>query len=82
MKISIETKVNNRVRTAIGCSEGSKKTYVICKIDTKKAKTAIERSCRTCSPPKRVPTNEGWWKEFGLDKNSYVYGPMPKLRTS
>ena len=81
MKTAKETKVNNRTRTVIECSECGRTTYVIGKIDTTKAKAAIERSCRTCSPPKRVPINEGWWKEFGLDKNPYVYVPMPRLRT-
>ena len=42
---------------------------------------AIERSCGSCTP--RDPLiNQGWWLEFGLFKNPYVYGPMPRMRTS
>ena len=80
MKTAKETKVNKRTRTVIECSECGRTTHVNGKIDTKKAKAAIERSCRTCSP-QTLPINKGWWKEFGLDKNPYVYGPMPRLRT-
>ena len=50
-------------------------------IDTKKAKAAMERTCKVCSPPQNLPNNQGWWLEFGLDKNPYIYGPMPRLRT-
>ena len=41
----------------------------------------MERTCKVCSPPQNLPNNQGWWLEFGLDKNPYIYGPMPRLRT-
>ena len=47
----------------------------------KRSKVAIERSCKACQPPQNLPINQGWWLEFGLDKNPGVYGPMPRLRT-
>nr|BDD46732.1 hypothetical protein 3 [bacterium] len=36
------------------------------------------RRCFKCHPNAKI----GWWHEFGLDKNPYVYGPMPYKRTS
>jgi len=45
------------------------------------SKAAIERSCGACMP-RNPSVNEGWWKEFGLAKNPYIYGPMPRMRTS
>ena len=50
-------------------------------IDARTSKDAIERSCGACTPRNPL-VNEGWWKEFGLKKNSYIYGPMPRMRTS
>ena len=55
--------------------------YLNAGIDTKTAKAAMERTCKVCSPPQNLPNNQGWWLEFGLDKNPYIYGPMPRLRT-
>ena len=45
------------------------------------SKAAIARSCKACKPPQNLPINQGWWLEFGLEKNPGVYGPMPRLRT-
>ena len=47
----------------------------------KRSKAAIARSCKACKPPQNLPINQGWWLEFGLEKNPGVYGPMPRLRT-
>jgi len=82
VKTAKEIKVNNRVRTVMECTSCGATTFVNAKVYTKTAKAAIERSCRACNPPQNLPINEGWWKEFGLDKNPYVYGPMPRSRTS
>ena len=81
MKHAREIKVNNRVRTVIECQSCGATTYVNAGIDTKTAKTAVDRSCKVCSPPQNLPINQGWWLEFGLDKNPGIYGPMPRLRT-
>ena len=81
MKIAKEIKVNNRVRAFIECSLCGSKTHTNAGINAKTSKAAIERSCGACMPRNPL-VNEGWWKEFGLDKNPYVYGPMPRSRTS
>ena len=80
MKTAKEIYVDNKVRTVMECSVCGTTTHVKAGIDTKTSKDAIERSCRACSAFKGL-INEGWWKEFGLKKNPYVYGPMPRLRT-
>ena len=81
MKTAKQIKVNNRVRTIITCSDCGATTHTNTGINTKTAQQAIERSCKTCSPTQLPLNNQGWWIEFGLDKNPYVYGPMPRLRT-
>ena len=81
MKHAREIKVDNRVRTVIKCQSCGATTYVNAGIDTKTAKAAMERTCKVCIPPQNLPNNQGWWLEFGLDKNPYIYGPMPRLRT-
>ena len=81
MKIAKEIYVDNRVRTVIECTLCGSTTYVEAGMDTKTSKDAIERSCRACTPFRGL-INEGWWKKFGLQKNPYIYGPMPKMRTS
>ena len=83
MKKAKEIKVNNRVRTVIECQHCGATTHVKAGIDSKskRSKVAIERSCKACQPPQNLPINQGWWLEFGLDKNPGVYGPMPRLRT-
>ena len=78
MKIAKEIYVDNRVRTVIECTMCGSTTYVKAGMDTKTSKDAIERSCTNCRP--RPPfVYEGWWKEFGLKKNPYIYGPMPSV---
>ena len=37
-------------------------------------------STESCKPLNPL-VNQGWWLEFGLSENPYVYGPMPRLRT-
>ena len=81
MKTAKEIYVDNKVRTVIECTLCGSTTYVKAGMDTKTSKDAIERSCRACTPFKGL-INEGWWKEFGLQKNPYIYGQMPKMRTS
>ena len=49
---------------------------------TKKVTQALERDCRTCNPVVKPTGSRGWWSAFGLEKNPYVYGPMPRLRTA
>ena len=82
MKTAKEIKINNRTRTVIECTLCGATTHVKAGIDTKTSKDAIKRSCGACSAPQNLPINEGWWKEFGLKKNPYIYGPMKRLRTS
>ena len=81
MNTAKETYVDNKARTVLECTLCGATTYVKAGIDTKSPKDAIERFCRACSAPQNLPINEGWWKEFGLKNNPYVYGPMPRLRT-
>ena len=82
MKTAKEIYVDNKVRTVLECTLCGSITYVKAGIDTKTAKDAIKRSCGGCSAPQNPPINEGWWKEFGLKKNPYIYGPMQRMRTS
>jgi len=81
MKTAKQIKVNNRVKTVIECTLCGATTSVNSGIDTKTAKKAIERACKACTPVQNPLVNQGWWLEFNLDKNPYVYGPMPRLRT-
>ena len=81
MKTAVEIKVDNRVRTVIKCSSCGATSFVKARIDTKTSEAAIERSCGACTPRNPL-NNQGWWLEFGLKKNPYIYGPMPRMRTS
>ena len=81
MKLAKEIYVDNRKRTVIECQSCGSTTYVKAGIDTKRSKAAIARSFKACKPPQNLPINQGWWLEFGLEKNPGVYGPMPRLRT-
>jgi len=81
MKKANQIKENNRVRTIITCSHCGATTFTNTGIDTKTSQQAIQRPCKTCNPTHNPLINQGWWLEFGLDKNPYVYGPMPRLRT-
>ena len=80
MKIAKQIKINNRTRTVIECSICGATTCIKGRIHSKRSKAAIERPCKACSPSPLL-NNQGWWLEFGLKKNPYVYGPMPRLRT-
>ena len=81
MKLAKEIYVDNRKRTVIECQSCGATTHVNAGMDTKGSKAAIARSCKACKPPQNLPINQGWWLEFGLEKNPGVYGPMPRLRT-
>lgn len=82
MKTAKQVYVDNRVRTVIECSLCGATTHAKASIGTKTAQRAIQRPCRACTPSINPLINQGWWKEFGLNENPYVYGPMPRLRTS
>ena len=82
MKTAKEIKVNNRTRTVIECSLCDAITRIKGSIDSKRSKAAFERSCGSCSRSQPIRSSEGWCHEFGLKNNSYVYGPMPRMRTS
>ena len=82
MKTAKEIYVDNRVRTVLECSVCGATTHVKAGIDTKTAQVALGRPCGACNPCRNPLVNQGWWLEFGLDRNPYVYGPMPRLRTS
>ena len=82
MKTAKQIKINNRVQTVIECTLCGATTRVKAGVDTKTAKDAIKRPCGTCNPIHNHLCGQGWWLEFGLKSNPYVYGPMPRLRTS
>lgn len=82
MKTAKQIKVKNRVRTVITCSECGATIFVNNSIDSKTAQKAIQRACKTCQPLRTLNAVLGWWHNFGLKTNPYVYGPMPRLRTS
>jgi predicted nucleic-acid-binding Zn-ribbon protein len=82
MKTAKQFKVNNRVRAEITCSECGATIFVKSSINSKEAQTAIQRACKTCQPVRTINAVVGWWHEFGLKVNPYVYCPMPRLRTS
>jgi len=42
----------------------------------------MNRTFKSCTLTRGLFNANGWWKEFGLDSNPYVYGPMPPKRTS
>ncbi|KZR90054.1 hypothetical protein MITS9508_01132 [Synechococcus sp. MIT S9508] len=82
MKTAIQINMNNRVQTVIQFTLCGTTTTVKAGIDTKTAKAAIGRPCGTCTHIHNHLCGQGWWLEFGLSSNPYVYGPMPRLRTS
>ena len=81
MKSANQIYVENKVTTEITCNDCGNRTYIKAGINTTTVAKALSRSCRSCNPPTFPLVNVGWWKEFGLDSNPYVYGPMPRLRT-
>ena len=82
MKTARQIIVNNRVRTVIKCNNCGALTFTNSGIITKISQRAIERSCRACKQSLKPKLVTSWWKELGLDKNPYVYGPMQRMRTS
>ena len=78
MKRAKEIKVGNRTYTQLQCLNCGAITKVPGHIACKKARQAIQRDCGACRQPYRT----AWYKAFGLEKNCYVYGPMPAKRTS
>ena len=81
MKRAKQIHVDNKVRTVIECTRAAPQRTLKQASIARRSKVAIERSCKACQPPQNLPINQGWWLEFGLDKNPGVYGPMPRLRT-
>ena len=82
MKTAKEIKIDGLTYTVFECQNCGATTRVLGRQATKKAQAALIRECRTCSPVRFGRSCDGWWHDFGLDKNPYVYGPMPYKRTS
>ena len=80
MKTAKEIYVNNRIRSVLECNLCGATTYVKAGFHTKTSKDANKLSCGACTPRNPL-NNQGWWKELGLKKNPYIFGPMPRLRT-
>ena len=51
MKTAVGINVDNRVRTIIKCSSYGATSFVKAGIDAKTSKAAIQRYCKSCSPP-------------------------------
>ena len=81
MRTTKEIDGDSRKRTGIECQSCGALTYVKAGIGTKRSKAAIACFCKACDPPQNLPIKQGWWLEFGLDKNPYAYDPMQRLRT-
>ena len=81
MKTAQEVLNGNRTLTLITCTNCGNQTLVKGRSTNGKAQAALSRKCRSCNPVIRQGGNN-WWSKFGLTKNPYVYGPMPRLRTS
>ena len=81
MKTAKEINVDNRVRTVMECSVCGSTTHVKAGINTKSDQAALRRPCGACNPCRNPLVKQGWWLAFGLDRNPYVYGTMPRLRT-
>ena len=82
MKTAKEIKLNNQIYTVLECQACGATTRVKGKVNSNGSIAARERSCRSCVPLHMHRTSQGWWHEFGLDRNPGVYGPMPHKRTS
>ena len=82
MKTSKEIKNDGLTYTVFECQNCGATTRVRGRQTTKKAQAALIRECRTCSPVRFGRSCDGWWHDFGLPKNPYIYGPMPHKRTS
>lgn len=82
MKTAKEIKIDSRTFTIFECQDCGATTRVPGRHTTQKAQAALARECRSCSPVRFGRSCEGWWHDFGLAKNPYIYGPMPHKRTS
>ena len=82
MKPAKEITIGSRSYTVFECQDCGATTREPGRQTTKKAKNALNRPCRSCSPVRFGRSCDGWWHDFGLAKNPYVYGPMPHKRTS
>ena len=82
MKTAKQIKINNHTYTVTECSVCGATTRIKASLDTKAVRRALERPCGTCNPIRNHLQGMGWWLAFNLDANPYVYGPMPRLRTS
>ena len=81
MKTVKEVKRDGKSFTLMTCSNCGNQTRVKGCSTSQKAQASIERKCKPCNPVIRQG-GTNWWSQFGLKKNPYVYGPMPRLRTS
>ena len=81
MKTAKEVLIDSKTFTIITCCDCGNETSVKGRCTNAKAKAAVERKCKPCNPVTRQG-GTNWWSQFGLKKNPYVYGPMPRLRTS
>lgn len=81
MKTAKEVLIDGKTFTHITCCDCGNETSVKGRSTTAKAKAAVERKCKPCKPVTRQG-GTNWWSQFDLKKNPYVYGPMPRKRTS
>lgn len=82
MKTVEEIIKERQTYTLLDCSDCGRQTSVHGRSSSQKVLKAARRDCRTCNPPRTHQVGANWWSQFGLRKNPYVYGPMPRLRTS
>ena len=82
MKTAKEIIIGSRTYTVFECQDCGETTREPGRQTTKRAEIALNRPCRSCSPIRFGRSCDGWWHDFGLAKNPYVYGPMPRKRTS
>ena len=82
MKTTKEIKIDGRTYTVFECQNCGSTTRTTGRQTAKKAQAALTRECRSCSPVRFGRSSAGWWHDFGLTKNPYVYGPMQYKRTS
>ena len=82
MKTAKEIKIDGRTYTVFECQNCGSTTRTTGRQTAKKAQTALNRECRSCSPVRFGRSSAGWWKDLSLSNNPYVYGPMPYKRTS
>ena len=81
MKTAKQIMVGNRTYTHLTCTKCGKVTKVAAGLHTKTARQALTRKCSGCHEWSRPTGSTQWWTQFGLTKNPFVYGPMPRRRT-